>query len=330
MTDRTISAFLLEGVMAVCDAEGISASDVFAAGGIDVAKISEPGVKILRSQGVAIINAVSEWSRTRSAAFRCGLLIPIRKSPEIARLFSSPVDLDQLIAPLNLALGGVCGGLLNLSIGSGECRLSLGFPGWNIMEEEAWREAGVGAVLCVLRLRFGPKWKPVRILVGHRRSYATQAEFEGINMVLGAPDNAVVMSYSDAYRRPGNDTSRLHYQGHDYEFAQAGVAKMRDQVRMIIAGRLNLSKEILLDEVARVFEISSRTVKRRLASEGTNFSRIVEDVKVSDAKRLLTETEIPIAEIGQALGYSHMPSFSRAFKRSTGRSPSEIRINTHI
>ena len=325
MTDRSISAFLLEGVVTVCESEGISTSDIFAAGGVDVAKVSEPGAKILRSQGVAIINAVSEWSRARSAAFRSGLHIPIQKSPELARLFSSPKDLEQLVAPLNRALGGVCGGLLNISIGPVECRLSLGFPGWNIKEEEAWREAGVGALLCVLRLRFGPQWKPVRLLVGHSRTSATQAVFEGIDVVLGATDNAVVFSNSDASRRPDNGATRRHYERRDHGSTQVGVARMRDQVRMIVAGRLNLSKEILLDDVAEVFEVSTRTVKRRLASEGTNFSQIMEEVRISDAKRLLIETEIPIVEIGQALGYNHMPSFSRAFKRSTGMSPSEIR-----
>jgi hypothetical protein len=151
MTDRSISASFLEGAVMVCNADAIPACDIFAAGGVDVSKVWEPGAKILRSQGVAIINALSEGAGTRSAAFRAGLFIPIQKSPEIARLFSSPVDLKQLVGPLNQALGDVCGGLVNLSIESGECRLSLGFPDWNIKQEEAWQEVAAGAVLCVLR-----------------------------------------------------------------------------------------------------------------------------------------------------------------------------------
>ena len=73
-----------------------------------------------------------------------------------------------------------------------------------------------------------------------------------------------------------------------------------------------------LADVSKVFGVSGRTMKRRLLAEGTSLSAIVEDIKLREAKRLLSETSLPITEIADALRYAHLPSFTRAFTRGTG------------
>jgi AraC-like DNA-binding protein len=43
------------------------------------------------------------------------------------------------------------------------------------------------------------------------------------------------------------------------------------------------------------------------------------------AKGLLTGTDLNIAQISKRIGYESVEAFSRAFKRSYGRPPSELR-----
>ena len=45
------------------------------------------------------------------------------------------------------------------------------------------------------------------------------------------------------------------------------------------------------------------------------------DLKITEAKRLLLESELSVSKISDMLNYSSIHNFSRAFKRATGDSP---------
>lgn len=47
--------------------------------------------------------------------------------------------------------------------------------------------------------------------------------------------------------------------------------------------------------------------------------------RIEKAKALLAEREASVTDVGFALGYSHTSSFSVAFRKVTGRSPTEFR-----
>ncbi|WP_299354862.1 AraC family transcriptional regulator [uncultured Shimia sp.] len=96
----------------------------------------------------------------------------------------------------------------------------------------------------------------------------------------------------------------------------------------IIAQLLEVTiKKKVTDEktVARLLAISPRTMQRALKAEGTSFRDIRSAAIEKKAQSLLVETETPIADIAKALGYSDVRAFRRAFKKSSGRSPSEFR-----
>jgi len=83
----------------------------------------------------------------------------------------------------------------------------------------------------------------------------------------------------------------------------------------------------LADEntVARLLAIGPRSLQRALRREGTTFRRVRLQVVSDQARSLLSETDMSLAEIGKVLGYSDPRSFRRAFKDSTGLSPSDFR-----
>ncbi|MDD9965795.1 MAG: helix-turn-helix domain-containing protein [Myxococcales bacterium] len=67
--------------------------------------------------------------------------------------------------------------------------------------------------------------------------------------------------------------------------------------------------------------ISQRTLRRRLAAEGTSVGQVLEDVRFDRALFYLQETDAPISKVAEILGYSEATSFRRAFKRWSGNSP---------
>ena len=55
--------------------------------------------------------------------------------------------------------------------------------------------------------------------------------------------------------------------------------------------------------------------------------QLLQDRRHYEARRLRTETRLPIKDVAQALGFSSAAYFSRAFQAQTGRTPSSFRKN---
>lgn len=76
-----------------------------------------------------------------------------------------------------------------------------------------------------------------------------------------------------------------------------------------------------LEEVARTMHVSSRTLKRRLAEEGTSFRAVLDEARRAKAEELLRAPSRTLEAIASELGYADVASFSRAFRRWTGLAP---------
>lgn len=63
---------------------------------------------------------------------------------------------------------------------------------------------------------------------------------------------------------------------------------------------------------------------------GMNFVSYVKKLRVTEAQRLLTDTDLRISEISSKIGYENEKHFMKTFKGVCGVSPSEYRKNTHF
>ncbi|MDG2472546.1 MAG: AraC family transcriptional regulator ligand-binding domain-containing protein [Pseudomonadales bacterium] len=88
--------------------------------------------------------------------------------------------------------------------------------------------------------------------------------------------------------------------------------------------------EIGLDTVAADLNVSRRTLQRRLRDKGTQFSQVLQDVRLHLAVRYLSDKRLAMAEIAFLLGYSDQATFSNAFKSWYGMSPSEYRLKPNL
>jgi AraC-like DNA-binding protein len=77
--------------------------------------------------------------------------------------------------------------------------------------------------------------------------------------------------------------------------------------------------------IAGDLQLAPRTLRRRLRSEGTTFSALMEDDRKERALLLLRGSGLSIRQIGERLGYSDTANFTRAFRRWTGLTPSRYR-----
>jgi AraC-like DNA-binding protein len=81
------------------------------------------------------------------------------------------------------------------------------------------------------------------------------------------------------------------------------------------------------EKVAERLGMSLRTLHDKLAGQGMSFQHLLDDLRCQMASEYLLQEGLCIKEITFLLGYTDTGNFSRAFKRWTGQSPREYRLN---
>lgn len=101
------------------------------------------------------------------------------------------------------------------------------------------------------------------------------------------------------------------------------TAQLDEQVAAILGqpGNAGLSLVRLAAELA----MSPRTLQRRLDEANVSFRELRDAARRTEACRLLRDDDLRISEIAERLAYFEVASFSNAFRRWTGESPSQYR-----
>jgi AraC-like DNA-binding protein len=85
-----------------------------------------------------------------------------------------------------------------------------------------------------------------------------------------------------------------------------------------------------LIELATAVNVSSRTLRRRLADEGGSYSVVLDQERYARALVLLRSSGLSIKDVARRLGYSDVANFGRAFRRWTGQTPSAFRRSERV
>ncbi len=96
------------------------------------------------------------------------------------------------------------------------------------------------------------------------------------------------------------------------------------RVRALIEDRLPAG-EPSAQAVADSLHISLRSLQRHLGGEGASFEGLLALVRQGQAEKLLADPGCSLGEAAYLLGFADTSSFSRAFKRWSGQTPSQFR-----
>lgn len=86
------------------------------------------------------------------------------------------------------------------------------------------------------------------------------------------------------------------------------------------AGRYHSARQL-----AESLSMSERTLQRQLTERGLSYRTLLDHVRYHQAQQLLQTTEMNLEQVSEALGYSELAAFTRAFTRWSGESPSSFR-----
>ncbi|MCX7711668.1 MAG: response regulator [Clostridia bacterium] len=90
--------------------------------------------------------------------------------------------------------------------------------------------------------------------------------------------------------------------------------------------RENYSKNLDLKTVADTLYVSTWHLSKILKKEtGNNFIDILNEIRIEEAKKLLSDPKYKVYEIAETVGFTDVPYFTKLFKKVTGLTPVEYK-----
>ena len=180
-------------------------------------------------------------------------------------------------------------------------------------------------------------------LVGHRRDvtevtlpYERPLHAERYQRVFGCPVRFGARAAEAKISPDSLDTPPLQANPEAAALAERQCAELSARMAGDGSTTAAVRREILavpgefpaLSEVARRLHQSERGLRRRLASEGSRYRQVLDEVRETLARAYLRDTQLQVEEIAERLGYSDAANFTHAFRRWTGSAPGRFRSET--
>jgi AraC-like DNA-binding protein len=174
----------------------------------------------------------------------------------------------------------------------------------------------------------GASWKPARVQLSHARPKDSRPyrRLFGPNVLFDAEVSGIAFAASwldHAIAGADPNLRELVMQAINQTRANSTMS-FAELVRSALH-QMVLSGTSSAENVALLFGIHERTLRKRLTAERTSFHEIVSQTRFELAKQLLENTQLPLSEIASALRYADAAVFSRAFRGWARTKPSEWR-----
>ncbi len=125
------------------------------------------------------------------------------------------------------------------------------------------------------------------------------------------------------------ETIRLFEDGDLVAAPCDGVLSEADSRRLAAARRMideRWSEKLTLDQIGRACGLNRAKLTRGFREMfNCSIAEALAERRLLEARRLLLTTDLPVSSVGYESGYLNNASFSRAFGRHFGRSPSDFR-----
>lgn len=218
---------------------------------------------------------------------------------------------------------------LSFQVGPDECWLRLEVPAHRPPPAPEAIDAFMSIFVRVARSLSGSELRPKRIFLV-RPEPADRTDFDAIlraPIVFDAGFNALVLDRADCMKLLEGANPELALEAELIArkyLARLGGIGMASQIEHALVVQLPKG-EYSREQIARHLNIPARTLQRRLQEEGSSYSEILDATRRNLALEYLTRTGHSVIEVAHLLGFSDSSNFTRACRRWTGRSPSQLR-----
>jgi AraC-like DNA-binding protein len=314
----------------VLAALGVEPRRAFARAGVKLAAFRNPESRIPFESLGALFAASEELSGCQHLGLLVGEHFTLANFGALGDLMRNSRTVGEALRALLLNLHLHDRGASPVLLKSDSTSLILGYAIYRhgIPATLQLYDVAIGIGFRILRELAGPAFRPLSVQFAHRRpddprpyrrlfgpGVRFDAEVSGIGFAASWLDHPIAdadpVQHASISRR-----LQEHLDGSGITFS--------DQVHGVLH-QMVLGGTSSAQNVARLFGIHERTLRKRLEAEQSNLHRLVSRTRFELAQQLLRHTRLPASEIAIALRYADASTFSRAFKSWAKMSPSQFR-----
>jgi AraC-like DNA-binding protein len=191
-----------------------------------------------------------------------------------------------------------------------------GVPGYNIAQGYQ-----IGTWCDLIRHFAGAEWNPGVIgLEAGEVPGILEEKFPSTDIRINQPYGYILITRNCLHRKLITPHAADRLEGlpglRDLDFAET--------LALIIEPHLHAGYP-KLSLAASILGCSTRTVARGLASCGTSYQTVIDELRFNKAKGLLEDLDRPVAEVASRVGFSEQSNFTRMFQRIGGLTPRQFR-----
>jgi len=189
-------------------------------------------------------------------------------------------------------------------------------------------EFSLSGMCQMIRMSFDPRWTPAEVHFTHALSPRADvlARIFRAPVLFGQSANRVLFE-RDGVDKPYRTEdialiSVIERHVADLVLGQDQTAGFAERALMVISRNLG-QRPVDIAAVAGELGVTPRTLQRRLHEEGTSLRAITQDHRQRIVAIHLSQPEMNLRDVAQALGYSDGTVFWRAYRHWTGTAPSK-------
>jgi AraC-like DNA-binding protein len=151
------------------------------------------------------------------------------------------------------------------------------------------------------------------------------------NSALAGKGDASMIQLQRKYRLDSDGTEDAFNAGHVKSYEEylvlAEIPKVDGVANRIVDALVQRvgQRPLSVDDIAGDVRLTRRTLQRRLQEQSANFAQLRDSVRFHYAIKFLIDDHMSVDSVSKALDFSDRTSFTNAFKRWTGLSPSLFR-----
>jgi AraC-like DNA-binding protein len=303
---------------------GVDPAAVFAAAGLDAAML-DPGQRVAFPNLLRLLDSAVTATGCEHLGLLCGLRFELQHHGAIGALMRSAATLGEALEDfVTWQPGHSSGAIVYLHRAGPDVAFGYGLhtegsPG-------AWPlyDAVVGVGLRLVRLLTRDSVGPVEVQLCH----AVPRNPGAYRRLLRAPvrfnqDRACLILDQAALHAPlpeADPLARRDLLAALSQQARTTAPQITVRVRHELR-RAMLSGPPRMPAIADRLGLNARTLRRRLAAEGTSFERLSGEVRFAVARELLDITDLPVGDIALVVGSASPAVFSDTFRHWAGLSP---------
>lgn len=314
-----------------CARLGLDTAQILEAAKLDAAVLQDPDARLPLEQVEALWRKAYELSGDPNLALHAIEQLPFGSYRVIDFLASSAPTVGAALAKV-ADYFPIINGVVRLpyAIGEREVTFAVEAPTRPATITRPYAEYVLAAVFLRTRIATNQRFPLMRVEFSHPQP-ADIREHERIfecPVMFGADACRMVIARDvwDTPRTGGNPDLFSVLDAHARMLLEQrpGPPGITGRVRDAIEAELR-GGDPKLESIAKRLAMSPRTLQRRLRDEGAVFNDVLDAMRFQAAKSYLAPGDIAATEVAYLLGFAEPSSFNRAFKRWSGRTPTDYR-----